>query len=457
MFQKHIEEFNENINNLRDFVNTLDSFLNEKVDQHEKIISPIIKYGFLNSLIKRKEDWKEGEKEDTEKEIEELTEKLSELFGKKINFENDLSIEIENAEIPEEAKQPERSTQDKIPIKLSLNIKAPEELKFDEHFSSIGKMHNHINNLYKTSFISLLSSVEWFFSQILHFFYDKHPNAGGIQKKTLTLSELKTFGSIEDAEKFLVDIKIEEILRNSFDGWMNLLKTELNLKLSYLNPVEKQLVEFYQRRNLLVHNGGIVNSIYLSKVDRTLKKGIKDGTELKVEKEYLNNAISKLQIAFLLIAAELWKSLDKDDKLRGEVLGSIVYENLIESNWDLCESLTYFIKNDAKLDVTDKIVATLNHWLSKKRKNEFESIKNELEETDFSDRKEIFQLGLYSLLEDSDKFFEILPLALDARQLNIERLESFPIFKEMRETDEYVKFKDESKYFKEPNQEIVGI
>jgi len=456
MFQKHIEDFNENINNLRDFVNTLDDFLNEKANQHEKFVSPVLKYGLLNSLLKEKTDWEDGEKENAENEIKDLTEKLSELFGEKINFEDDLSVRIEDAEIPDEGKT-RKKISEKVPLKLSISIKTPKELKFDEHFSGVGKMHNHLNNLYKSSFISLLSSVEWFFSQILHFYYDKHPNASGIQKKTLTLSELKSFGSVDDAEKFLIDTKIEEILRNSFDNWMNMLKTEINLKLSYINPLEKRLIEFYQRRNLLVHNGGIVNSIYLSKIDESLKNNVAIGDELKIEKDYLNDAISKLQIAFILIAAELWKSLDKEDKLRGKVLGLIVYENLLESNWDLCESLTFFIKNDAKLDVTDKLVATLNYWLSKKRKKEFETIKKELEETDFSDRKEIFQLALFSLLEDKENFFNILPLALDSQQLNIERLEEFPIFEEMRNTPEYEKFKNETKYFKEPNQEVKQI
>ncbi|GEM_PF-1953817 len=459
MFQKHIEEFNENINNLRDFVNTLDDFLTEKVTQHEKFISPVLQLGVLNTLIKKKDDWEHGEKEEVEEKIKEASENLSKLLGQEISFDDNLRIDIEREETFDNEEQIEKKLDEekKKEHKFSLKIKAPKEVRIDEHFENIAKMHNHINNLYKTSFISLLSSVEWFFSQILHFYYDKHPNASGIQKKTLTLSELKTFGSIEDAEKYLIDVKIEDILRNSFDGWINILKSELNLNLSYINPVEKELVELYQRRNLLVHNGGIVNSIYTSKVDGEIKKGITIGTELSVEKDYLNNAISKLQIAFILIASELWKSLDKNDKTRGDVLGQIVYENLLESNWDLCESLTFFIKNDSKLDVADKLVATLNHWLSKKRKGQFDDIKKELNEVDYSDKKEIFQLGLYSLLEDKEKFFEILPAALDSQQLNIERLEAFPIFKEMRESEEFEKFKIETKYFDEPNFEIKGL
>lgn len=39
-------------------------------------------------------------------------------------------------------------------------------------------------------------------------------------------------------------------------------------------------------------------------------------------------------------------------------------------------------------------------------------------------------------------FNESIIAALDSRQLNIERLEEFPIFKVIRETDEYLGFKN---------------
>lgn len=451
MFQKHIEEFNENINNLRDFVNILDPFLEDKMNNHEKYISPIIKYGVLKNIIEQKKAWDDiSEKERIETELEKTKGELSKSFGENIDFENDFSllIERENTQDNEE-KKPSQI--------MSIKIKVPSNNKVDEHMKNLSKMNHHINNLYKTSFISLLSSVEWFFSQVLHFYYDKHPKATGIHKKTLSLEEIKQFNSIDEAEKYLIDIKIEEILRNSFSEWINLLKTELKLGLSYVKDLEKQLIEFYQRRNLLVHNGGIVNSIYISRVDSELRSNINKGDKLEIDKDYLNNAISKLQIVFLLIACELWKSLDKSDKKRGDVLGEIVYENLIESNWDLCEYLTCFIKNDTNLDVADRIVAKLNYWLCKKRKGGFESIREEIEKEDFSDKKEIFQLGLYGLLEDKKNFFETLPIALGTEDLNIERLEEFPIFEEMRNTEEYKIFKESSKFFKESSGEIISI
>src|SRR5690606_3327362 len=128
--------------------------------------------------------------------------------------------------------------------------------------------------LYKNSLISLLSSVEWFFSQILHFHYDKFPDSAGIKKKTLTLEDLKNFNNLRDAELYLIDDKIETILRGSFKDWIEVLRQELKLNLGYLDSIEDELIEVYQRRNVLVHNGGVVNSIYISKVSSKYRDGI---------------------------------------------------------------------------------------------------------------------------------------------------------------------------------------
>lgn len=437
MFNKHITYFNENIIGLRDFIDLIDPYLTEKLKEHDNHISPLISLGILKEMLATTTKWEENEKEKIEDLKSKVHAQILEVYKKEI----DVEIETEDSEGDEKKA-------------FSIKLKTTDNANLREHLDNVNKTKSHIELLYRNSLISLLSSVEWFFSQILHFYYDKHPESAGIQKKTMTLSDLKSFGSIEDAEKYLIDVKIEEILRGSFDTWITLLKSELSLGLGYIEPIKEELTEFYQRRNLFVHNGGVVNSIYVSKVKEEFRKGIKINDQLSVDKEYLDNAICKLQKAFILIASELWKNLDRADKSRGDILTDIVYENLLNSRWDICEGLTYFIINDSQLDITDKVVAQLNFWLCKKRTNQFDSIKKDIEKADYSDKKEIFQLALFSLRDETELFFETLPAALDSKQINIKRLEEFPIFQEIRETDQYKKFKEETKYFKEPNQEI---
>lgn len=271
----------------------------------------------------------------------------------------------------------------------------------------------------------------------------------------MTLSELKGLSSIDDAEKFLIDVKIDEILRGNFESWIKLLKSELSLGLGYISDIKDELIEVYQRRNLLVHNGGIVNSIYLSKVKKEQRENLGINDKLTVDKNYLENSICNLQKAFILIGAELWKKLNPEDISRGEILGDIIYENLVQSRWDICEGLCYFSLRDFHINPVDKVIAQINYWLCKKENGQYDEIKAELIDANFSDKKEVFQIGLYALRGETDKVIEMLPIALETNQTNIERIEEFPVLREFRKTKEYEEFKKNSKYFKEKNKEVI--
>jgi hypothetical protein len=444
MFKKHISDFNENIIGLRDFIDLIEPFLKDKVEEHSKHFFPLIQSGLVKDVISKKTEWEEGEKEKYEKLTEKIDEAILEIYKKNIVVEIETKEnEIEDVEI---AKKKTKS--------LLIKVKASDTPELQDHLDNAKKVNNHIDLLYRNSFLSLLSTVEWFFSQILHFGFNKHPDAAGIKAKTLTLSDLKTLGSISEAEKFLIDSKIEEILRGDLESWFSKLEIELNLKLGYIKPIKNELVEIYQRRNLLIHNGGVVNSIYLSKVCESNRKEINLNDKLKIDKHYLDHSICKLQKAFLLIASDLWKTLDTTDTSRGYTLLDIVYENLIKERWDICEGLSYFIIKDAGMDVTVKLTAQLNYWLCKKEMNQVGEIKSELDKADYADKKEVFQLALYALKDDINSFIKVLPSALDTKQLSVNDLKEFPIFRTIRVTKEYENFKENSTYFKDSVEEI---
>ena len=302
--------------------------------------------------------------------------------------------------------------------------------------------------LYKNSLISLLSSVEWFFSQILHFHYDKYPDSAGIKKKTLTLEELKSFSSLKDAEHYLIDDKIEGILRGSLKDWFEVLKSELGLKLSYLSTFEDELIEIYQRRNLLVHNGGIINSIYLSKVSDKYKIDISVGDRVSVTKEYLERAISLLHALFTLIACELWKKVEQCEELRASITMDLGYDYLKKEMWAIAESVNIFLCNDKKMPIASRTAAQINIWLAKKQNGKFEEVKKEVEEADFSDKSKVFQVALFALREEIEPFFSLLPHVLKIEELLPSELMEFPVFSNMREKEEFRTFIKENEIMK---------
>lgn len=430
MYSDLLEQFKTNIDGLRDFVDLIQPML---VEYHKKEKE---KYddAFLPIALARQIHLEEDSLRKNQ-----LQEKLKEVF--------DGEIEVTTESINDESNERESK-------KMSFRIKG-DTSKINDAFEFQVKSTEQKNLLYVNSLISLLSSAEWFYSQLLHFFYDKNPAAAGIKKKTLTLEELKSFGTVEDAEKYLIDSKIEGLLRSSFVEWMDTLKTELNLGLGYMVDFNDELIEIYQRRNLFVHNGGIVNSIYLSKVIEKYRQDVEIDTRLTVDEEYLDNAINKIHVLFSLVACELWKKDDPSDEGRSNFLMELNYVYLKRHEWAIAKLPNIFLKNDAKQPTIPKTYAQLNCWLCEKRTDDSGKLKKELEAIDFSDKTIVIQLALSALKEDKVSFFRELPKAINSEELPLKYLFDFPILQDMRNTKEFEKFVNENQkvqeYLKEKN------
>lgn len=417
MFKDFITEFHENIEGLREFVELIGPFLDEhqaKVRKSQsKTLLPLQLAVLKHSIVD------ESKNPEVYEEIDTL---LKESFDGEIEVETNSDGESDS------------------PKSFLLKINSDKKSDINYAIKEIEKSEGLKTRLYRSSLLSLLSTVEWFYSQILHYYYDQHPESAGISGKTLTLDELKSFENVKEAEKFLIEDKIEKILRKSFSDWMDILKAELSLNMGYLDNFKSELIEIYLRRNLIVHNGGRVNSTYLSKVDNQFSKDITLEKQLNVTIDYLENAIDKLHLTFTLIACELWKKKEPENEVRGLLLMKMGYKYLTKGNWTIGEFTNTFMCRDKKQPGVYKTVGQLNYWLCMKRKGMLKKVEKQLNEADFSDKALKFQLALYSLREDEDRFFSILQQALDKNEISEEELLEFPIFDEMKNSERFSEF-----------------
>lgn len=291
--------------------------------------------------------------------------------------------------------------------------------------------------LFNSSLISLISAVEWFFSRLLHAYYEKYPQVAISADKVFSYEDLTRFSSVDDARRQIIERRVEEVLRGSFSDWIKYFRGNLKMSMSYLDGSSDDLVETFERRNLLVHNNGIINNIYLSKVNKKTDSDMKIGKSIKVNRRYLDNRISLFERCCLLVGAELWKQIAPSDKARGEVLINTTFAHMQCKRWDIAEGLSFFIMNDKKLPERDLMIGKMNYWLSCKRQNKWEEVKEQAEQEDMSARDRLFQLAWLSLCERGNDFFNLLPSAVKAEDIDLQSLETFPIFEEFRQDKRY--------------------
>lgn len=213
------------------------------------------------------------------------------------------------------------------------------------------------------------------------------------------------------------------------------------MSMGYLNDEKDTLVEIFQRRNIIVHNKGIVNSIYLSKVSEKYCKEAKNGYPIFLDREYLEDSINIIELNFSLIAFELWKNKRKNDDNRYELLGVLISKNLDAKKWKSVGGYSVFLGNDSCCSQKFKMYSKINNWLSYKRLGKFDKVKNKVLDDDFSAYTLDFQVCQQALLDNNEKVFELMKEALENNILCSEDIESWPVFDEFKETELYSQLK----------------
>lgn len=288
--------------------------------------------------------------------------------------------------------------------------------------------------LYRVSLVTLVSTAEWFVSELLHSYFELYPNALDIDNRKLSFKDIQAFESFDGARTYLVDKEIEGFLRGSIEDWLILFEKRCKLSMGYIDgDVKDELIETYQRRNLLVHNGGRINSLYRKRVSEHLRwEGRGDSVE--VPEDYLSDRIGTFEKAFILIGAELWKKISPSDDGRFQVLSEIIWGHLKAERWDIARSLTRFAMNDKQLPEVSQLIACFNYWQCQKWLGRFEEVEKEVREADLSAKEPRFRLGQLALLEKHDDFVTLARKLVDKEDLTMDDLQTWPIFKETRKT-----------------------
>ncbi len=281
---------------------------------------------------------------------------------------------------------------------------------------------------------------ETLFSNLLHKYYITYPEALPSTERLLSLSALRELGSIEDAEKYLVDKEVDSVLRHSTKDQISYLKQRLKLDLSFLETYLDDLVELSQRRNLLVHNGAIINRTYLSNVSPDLieKYSFEEGDVLDVDEQYIINAIDIVYLCGVVLIQQGWRKWAKEDVyLANNVLSDSNFDTLTEERYTLTERLSKYAYTLDLLEDRTSRIAVINHAISLKQMDKNDEMEDELKKHDWTSSALDFQVALLALRNDTVGLIEIIPRAIAAEKINKKALVEWPLFKELRNTSHF--------------------
>lgn len=409
VYQEYIESFQHNINALRDYTRSVSPILDQKLKNSDvevllrsiSIMNTIRSDSGLMEKILEQSETKEG-------------------YDTIEDFLRHNNIEVNDG---------------------SYAITGPNRM---ETKSKIENFYLNISQkgiLYQSTLINLVVFFEILIGKLIKQRLLSFPGSGGIENKSLTLSEINSLGTMENAFHHLIDSEVESIMRKKYEDWIEYFKKNMNIKTEVLDQNNNLIVEITQRRNLFVHNEGIVNSIYLKKVDPSLSTDYKLGSKIKITDEYLYKSIDLIEHVGIILAFEAWMSIDKKSEERVNFVHDIGYQYLEDGRWELAKDIYNFIHRDKASTSKDKSISNINIWLCVKRLGKFDSIREEVVKADYSDKESQIKLSYYALLGTKEKVFRLLDEVLkniSQEEEKILKILSWPVLDEYKEEDEYI-------------------
>src|SRR5690606_29833033 len=160
----------------------------------------------------------------------------------------------------------------------------------------------------------LMSHLEGLIADLVHAYYTKYPGALPADDRSLSLTDLRELGSIEEAERFLVSKEVDSTLRESLETQLDYLSKKFKLDLAALGAYRDRISEISQRRNLYVHNRGVVNRTYLKRVTESLinEFSAEIDTPLQITAEYVDKSLDVVELVGTILAQQTRLKWDRD-------------------------------------------------------------------------------------------------------------------------------------------------
>lgn len=276
-----------------------------------------------------------------------------------------------------------------------------------------------------------ISAFEVLVSGIVTRYFILHPDALEASGPEFSLADLRKFEDIDDATDVLIARRVSSLMYGSLDDWGKWFQSRAKVSFEDLAIDWEKVREAFQRRHVIIHNGGLVSRQYLANVQGA-DSGLKVGDRLTVDDEYLSAAIDQIDALGTAVAGQAWGAWVKDerDASAGEILRRS-YELMLEERWEAVEKLTSmasFLKSSAA------IVEPLrcNHWYSRLERHGAKSIQKDVEAWDTSALAGRFQLVQTVLLEDFDRAAKMVPGLIASKQLQVGELYEWPILSRLR-------------------------
>jgi len=297
--------------------------------------------------------------------------------------------------------------------------------------------------LHRSALVTLVSFFNDLLADLYRLYYRLRPQALSSDDKVLSVNELRGFADLEEAIAALISRRVEGLLRGSLEDQRIFLLKQLKMDLQGMGPDRwGRVVEIHERRNLLVHNNGVVNDVYLRKT-ASLDLGGTDrptrGDTLDVPAAYIDDAVDLIGVLGVRLIVGCSAKLtphDADDL--DDLLSLHVLDLMRADRWWMVEQLSADGVAHTGEGDGSCYIHRVNYWLACKRQGRWDEVAPAVEAcvSTLGEIEPPFAIAVHSLRDDPVAFYRDLDAAV-ASGIDENDLRTWPIFDEMRQDDAF--------------------
>ena len=271
----------------------------------------------------------------------------------------------------------------------------------------------HRDILYRGVLTGIVGQFEVLVSDLAHHYYRRAPGSLGGQDKVLSVSELLSFSSIEEATDYVIADRVDDLLRGSAEDWRKFFESRLKVDLAAVSVEWARFVEYIQRRHLIVHAGSRLSRRYLKIVEPDLLKEYfadpQVGQPVRLAPPYVDAALSAFEATGVLLGFACWVRLHRDHATeQSSLLDDYVYETMLAGRWSVVLQFAQWGAEQETFDAISRLTFRFNAWLALKRLGRFRECAGAVEAFDCSAVKTVFSIAQAALLDRLDRLFELV-------------------------------------------------
>ncbi|MEM7153781.1 MAG: hypothetical protein AAF799_13115 [Myxococcota bacterium] len=207
------------------------------------------------------------------------------------------------------------------------------------------KLRSAVRVMPRMLVVGMVSQFDVLISELIRALFRAAPELLNSSERTVSVSELMSFSSLDDAREHIVSSTVDDVLRKSHVEQIKWLERKTGLVLVPPPRLWAPFVEVTQRRNLFVHSDGCVSIQY---VENCRKAGVADvesriGTRLDASPEYLVEAYHAIFETGVKLAYVLWKKFFPHQGTEADsYLNNLAVEIVRRGDYELAISLLEF-------------------------------------------------------------------------------------------------------------------